>query len=283
MARYKKIHCKMYGDEKFRQLSRPQPNAQTLWVYLLTGPETTSIPGLIVSGESAMAESLAWPVPAFRKVLKELTDQTMVITDWSAKVVFVPNAIAYNEPESPNVIKSWRKAFDEVPDSALKQQALARVASFTEGMGKGFQEAFRKAFDKPYRKAIGSPPLISSSSSSSIPPNPHGGNGGAEVGGISASDPVGTSGDDEIDQAIRKFFDAAAWTVWNHKRHASMRQCVAALGWNGAIELIDKIRADASVRDAFPVAVSRLPSMTAPNGKKKNPAEYVPVKGWKGG
>ena len=44
----------MWGDKSFRELSAPQPCGQALWIYLLTGPHTTPLPGLFMAGEAGL-------------------------------------------------------------------------------------------------------------------------------------------------------------------------------------------------------------------------------------
>lgn len=45
-GRYRKVHTRLWADEKFGELSALAPSGQALWLYLLTGPHTASIPGL---------------------------------------------------------------------------------------------------------------------------------------------------------------------------------------------------------------------------------------------
>lgn len=154
MARYRKIDPRMWGDEKFRSLSKPQPNAQTLWIYLLTGPHTNSCPGLYHIGEKALAEALGWELKAFRKAFQEAFREGMVEADWEAHVIFIPNVILYDYPPSPNVVKFWGKCFDEIPECNLKVKYYQHLKAFLEGFHKGFQEAFVKAFVKPFIKPL---------------------------------------------------------------------------------------------------------------------------------
>ena len=149
MARHKKIDVRMWGDDKFRSLSRPQPNAQTLWLYLLTGPHTTSIPGLFVAGEAGLAEALGWPLQSFRKVFSELIEKGMIEVDAECRVVWIKNAVRYNAPESPNVVKSWRIYWDEIPECSLKAFAYDFMKDYTKGLGKGFGEGFMRSCCKP--------------------------------------------------------------------------------------------------------------------------------------
>lgn len=150
MTRYRKISVKIWGDRRFCLLSAPHPNAQTLWFYLLTGPHTSSLPCAFLAGEAALAEALGWPLKAFRKAFREVLDQGMVQADWKARLIFIPNGLAYNRPENPNVVIAWRKAFDELPECALKQTIFAKVATFL--ISEGFHESFRKAFGEAFHK-----------------------------------------------------------------------------------------------------------------------------------
>ena len=148
MSRYKKISVRMYADSRFIGLSRPQPNAQYLWIYLLTGPHTTSVPGLFAAGEAALSEALDWPLKGFQKAFQELFGKGMAKADWKARVVWIPNAFKYNVPESPNVVKSWSGLLSEIPECSLKTEAIKQLKAYIEGMGKGFQDAFEKAYSK---------------------------------------------------------------------------------------------------------------------------------------
>jgi hypothetical protein len=139
----------MYADSSYRALSKPQPNGQSLWVYLLTGPHTTSIPGLSTAGEAAMAEALGWPLEGFRYAFGEVLAKGMAKADWEARVVWVPKAVKYNPPESINVVKSWAKAWEEIPDCALKVTAFTTLKAFMEGMPDAFRYAFMHAIPYP--------------------------------------------------------------------------------------------------------------------------------------
>ncbi len=154
MARYRKIHVPMYADGKFTSLSKPQPNAQSLWMYILTGPHTSIIPGLSCIGAAALAESLDWEPEAFRKAFLEISSKGMARADWKARILWVPNAVKYNPPESPNVVKAWASYWAEVPECELKLHIYQELKAFVDGMGDGFQEAFRKAFGKPLPKTM---------------------------------------------------------------------------------------------------------------------------------
>lgn len=158
MSRYRKIEVRTWSDEKFRTLSPMQPSGQGLWFFLLTGPHTGPIPGLFRAGRAAMAEELGWTPEAFDEAFREVSEQGMAKADFVARLMWLPNAIKHNKPESPNVVKSWAPEFDLLPECPLKLEALEAIKSFVCAMGPGFSSAFAGAFEspgKPSRKPSG--------------------------------------------------------------------------------------------------------------------------------
>src|SRR4051812_15835772 len=121
MSRYRKIDVRLWGDAWFRSLSPMPPSGQGLWLYLLTATETCMIPGLFRAGEAALAESLGWSPAAFRKYFSEVSAQGKVSADWSMRVVWIPNAIKYDPPGSPKIVRGWLKHWDEIPECPLKE------------------------------------------------------------------------------------------------------------------------------------------------------------------
>ena len=55
-----------------------------------------------------------------------------------------PNFIKHNPPENPNVVKSWRNSFNELPECPIISLHFKAVKEFLKGFGKGFQEPFAK-------------------------------------------------------------------------------------------------------------------------------------------
>lgn len=149
MARYRKIDVRLWVDQKFSRLSAPPPCGRYLWMYLLTGPETVNVPGLYRAGEAALAEAIGWPMKGFREAFAEVFQEGMAEADWEARVIWIPRAIFYNEPESPNVVKGWRMSWDEIPDCFLKQKAYQSLKAFLKDKGEAFEEAFLKACAQP--------------------------------------------------------------------------------------------------------------------------------------
>jgi uncharacterized phage protein (TIGR02220 family) len=144
MSRYRKIDCRMYGDEKFRRLRPLAPGGAALWIYLLTGPHTTPVPGLSAIGRLALSEALGWTLEEFDDAFAELAAQLMVRCDWRARVLWIPRAILYNAPQSPNVVLSWAAVLSEIPECKLKEDALRELETFCEAEGPAFGHAFAR-------------------------------------------------------------------------------------------------------------------------------------------
>lgn len=149
MARFSKVTRRMWGDAGFKALTAAPPNGQTLWLRLLTGPELTTIPGLFQAWEAGLAQSLGWPLEGFRKAFGEVFREGLAKADWKAGLVWVPNAIRHNEPESPNVVRSWRRTWEELPESPVKDEAFHVLKAFAEAKGEGFAKAFAEGCRQP--------------------------------------------------------------------------------------------------------------------------------------
>ncbi len=142
---YRKLFTSLWADRKFRELTAPPPNAQTLWIYLLAGEHTDQIPGLARVGEAGLAEALGWSVEDLRRCWREIEAQGMAKADWNARVVWLPNAVRYNAPENPNVVTSWARAWVAIPECALKDEARAALLEHMKARGRGFVRAFEHA------------------------------------------------------------------------------------------------------------------------------------------
>ena len=151
MTRYRKIDVRMWDDARFKTLSPMQPSGRSLWIFLLTNPETSVIPGCYRATESGMAEYLGWSLEAFREAFREVFLEGLAKASWKDRLIWIPNACKYDPPVSPNVIKSWRVVWDELPECKLKNEIWHGLKDFTEGLSKAFQDAFREACPQPSR------------------------------------------------------------------------------------------------------------------------------------
>jgi len=160
---YRKVYTRMSSDEKYCRLTRPQPCGMSLWHEMLFGEQTDIVPGLFKISEEAFAAQLHWSLKGFRKAFDELLQEGMVKADWQARLVWVPNALKYNLPFNPNVVKSWGVAWEKLPDCELKAEAFLRIRQEIEVMaehlpkGEAFLEAFDLTCRKPFAKSLPKP------------------------------------------------------------------------------------------------------------------------------
>ncbi|WP_437623363.1 hypothetical protein [Sorangium sp. So ce1151] len=148
-GRYRIVWVSLWGDEKFRRLS---DDGKLLWLYLLTGPVVTTLPGLFAAGHAQLAEALRWSLERFDEAFAELERGGMTKADWDAGVVFLPNAIRHNPPANPNMVLPYRAYWDELPECPMKIEGLDRIVAYLMTCPEGFREAFARAFaDVPLR------------------------------------------------------------------------------------------------------------------------------------
>lgn len=141
-ARYRRVSIEMYADDKFCALSPLAPSGQGLWIYLLTGPFSTLIPGICIGGEAGISEALRWPLKLFRRAFEEIAFRKMARADWAARVVYLPNALRHNLPQSPSVVRGWRQAWAEVPSCTLKHAAGVEMRAVLDVLGHAYGQEF---------------------------------------------------------------------------------------------------------------------------------------------
>lgn len=146
--RFRKVDPRVWSDAKFLSLT---DDGKQIWLYLLTTPAHCSIPGVIVGGAAAHAEILRWSPERFREGFRQLFAKGLANHDLEARLIWLPNAIRYNEPQNPNVIVGWSKAWPEIPECALKHEIWSALKRFLEGSPKLSPERFPELFPEPFR------------------------------------------------------------------------------------------------------------------------------------
>lgn len=169
MALYSKIYRKIWLDSKFRALS---DDGKMLFLFLLTCPDSGTIPGLLRMGKAGLAESLEWAPARLAKALPEVFPEALpkafgkafpegfreafpkalAVADWEARLIYLPNALKYNLPQSPNVVLSWGDQWDALPECDLKNDAYVAYFEALKALGEAFAKAFQKALPKPSGK-----------------------------------------------------------------------------------------------------------------------------------
>lgn len=172
---YSKVVRATWGDAKFSRLSPLKPSGQGLWLYLLTGPHCTVIPGLFPKmGIGTLADRLKWPIAAVSRAWAEILAAGMAVADWDAGVIWLPKAIDYNDPANPNVVTSWRAV--DLPQCPIVVSALRSLRDHLSAKPHpktwvdAFDEVFRKGFPEVFREPSGESGTGSLTGSGSFPP-----------------------------------------------------------------------------------------------------------------
>ncbi len=146
-AKYRKISVQIWNDQKFRQLS---DDGKLVFIFVLTHPHMSAIGGMRGTTEGLAAE-LKWSPKRLSEAFREATERDMVRYDEEACLMILPNFIKHNRPESPNVVVSWQKAFEEMPESYLKFELFQCIERQSAALPDTFAKAFgslREAFAK---------------------------------------------------------------------------------------------------------------------------------------
>lgn len=156
---FRVVEVEVWQSPDFRQLSAPPANAQTLWLYLLTGTRTSIIPGAIVARRAVLADDLRWDMEAFDEAFDEVLGKGLAKHDEDTGLTVLKNALIdtngprkSNKPQSPNVLKAWGRALARMPRCALKDELSQTLKALAEALGEGFAEGFAEGLgeDFPY-------------------------------------------------------------------------------------------------------------------------------------
>ena len=121
---YRKVEPRMWDDERFATLTK---DGKLTWLCVLTGPHTTSLPGLFVCGLATLSESMRDDIDTVSKAVRELSAAGMLRFNATVRVVQVPNAPKYNPCPNPKVLKGWLSVWKSVPDCAEKFNHVDRL------------------------------------------------------------------------------------------------------------------------------------------------------------
>lgn len=144
-ARYQKVYVTTWTGESLRSLS---DRGKLLWLYLLTCPQTTMVPGVIPTTLGAIAGHLGWSTADVETTLVELTEDGMAAYD-PAGLVWLPNGIDHNPPDSTKNVKGWEGKWLEVPACPLKLIAWDHIHQRLVARGESFAETFRQVCARP--------------------------------------------------------------------------------------------------------------------------------------
>jgi len=143
VAKYRKVDTRIWNDKGFNELSA---HAKLAFLFVLTHPSMTPMGAMRGNIAGLQCELVEVPMEAFR----EAFGKGFIKYSEKDSFIWLPNFMKYNRPESPNVIKSWVGAWDDLPECYLKDELFQHLKDYSKALTEGFTEAFAKAFPKDY-------------------------------------------------------------------------------------------------------------------------------------
>lgn len=136
VGRYRKVYPRLWRHPGFSSL---KPSARELVLYLLTGPQTSSI-GLFHFSIATAAEDLDVSIETVRKGLVDIGAMFGWHCDAVARVIYIPSWWRWNRPENENVLKGNLKALSEIPPCGLVDAFARNVETLPETLRERFME-----------------------------------------------------------------------------------------------------------------------------------------------
>jgi hypothetical protein len=133
------------GWQDLRDLSDA---AIVAYFRLRTGPESSMIPGVAVTRRAAFAEALHWKPAKTNGAIEELVARNVIVADWEAPLVWIPQAALDGGPENPNQVTGWRRYWSLVPDCDLKVRVRMELRAMLEPRRTKKGETFVATFDE---------------------------------------------------------------------------------------------------------------------------------------
>lgn len=134
---YRRKAIRSWEQGTFHRLSPLQPSGQALALILSLSPLSIIVPGVANAGRGAILDLLpSWSPSDLDASLADLQAHGACI-DLQARVILLPWELDEAAPESPNVVRAWRRRFDELPACDVKAQIDRRVSKFLIDFGQG--------------------------------------------------------------------------------------------------------------------------------------------------
>lgn len=145
-GRYRRVYSLDWMQAAFQRLDDGE---RVVCLYLQTGSQSTSV-GCYRLSTAVAAEELSNLTSEQFDARREVVCEAMAWSfDAETRVLWIPEWLARNPPQSPNVVTSWRKLLENVPDCAVKAAAVDAI----HRQIKELPEAFGKAFGS-YRVSL---------------------------------------------------------------------------------------------------------------------------------
>ncbi len=150
MSRYRKIECKLWNSNEFSMLSS---NTKLVYLHLLSANVSNPV-GCYVANLPGLSAELRLDLKTYQASFDTLVQNSLVKYDKDTQVIFLPDFLSYNLPANPNVIKSWEKIINELPECDLKEALFDAFCAMADDVSLACQEQIEILLSKegkPFR------------------------------------------------------------------------------------------------------------------------------------
>jgi hypothetical protein len=99
------------------------------WFYLLSGPESQFLPGILRAGPSILAEGV-WCINTAKEshaAIEEMVAVGLIECDPDSRVIRIPKVPKHNPPGNQRVVLGWYRKWLTVPDCQLRSRHVASL------------------------------------------------------------------------------------------------------------------------------------------------------------
>jgi hypothetical protein len=119
-------------------------SAREMLACIILSSTRRTIPGLLRTGEAALAEELAWPLPTVKKRLHELEAANVVIFERALRDLLVLGIIEGDGPKTEQSTKAMARQARELKPSRVRDEVnRAIVATLSDGKHDKLIEVWR--------------------------------------------------------------------------------------------------------------------------------------------
>jgi hypothetical protein len=147
---YAWVSRQTWSDEKFAALTE---RGKLVWLRLLTAPELFLLPGVFPHGRGHWidvftAAPFSWTPTQIDSVWRELEAAEMIVADWNARLVWLPNAAKHWRTPGNHVIAGWAERWKTAPPCLLTDRVIVGFAEASTAWPDAARADFRKFFGK---------------------------------------------------------------------------------------------------------------------------------------
>ena len=122
-------------------------SARTLLLCIILSSTRRTIPGLLRTGEAALAEELGWSLPTLRKRLRELEAANVVIVERPLRDLLVLGIIDGDGPKTRQSATAMARQAKELKPSKVQDQVVRAILStITDGKHNDLLDVWRLEF-----------------------------------------------------------------------------------------------------------------------------------------